>query len=440
MMKSTSISAAVMALSISGVAQNAAAVALDEVLSASGRLAYASYTDSLTTAIALKKAVANLVNNPSEATHQAAKQAWLDSREPYGQTEIYRFQEGPIDDDLSTAEPEDGPEGQINAWPLAEGMIDYVDSTLLYVQAGGDAITTSMPQYASDNANMVADRDFVITKQNIADLNEAMDDGANVTTGYHAIEFLLWGQDTNAKDAVKRDATGGHRSYTDYLTGSGCTNGNCDRRGAYLMAVTDLLVDDLASVSAQWDPAIGSHYTNFVAGSEDSLQKLLNAMGQLSYGELASERIKIALMSDSQEDEHSCFSDNTHRDIVLNAQGVKNIFLSAYNGSSYGAGIYDYMKAKGHGSLADDLAKALESTMNATAVIDRKAKGGKPFDNQIQGTATDKADIQAVVAGLVNQTNIVAQAIDALGYNPDVKDSEVTYASDDALLGDKVAE
>ena len=287
-MNKTGISAALFALGVTGAAQTAQAVSLDDVLAANGHLAYASYTDSLTTAIALRSAVADLVNNPSAATHKAAKDAWLAAREPYGQTEIFRFQEGPIDDNLATADPEDGPEGQINAWPLAEGMIDYVDSGLLYAQAGGDMITTSMPQYSGDSANMIADRSFVISKSNIADLNEAMDDGANVTTGYHAIEFLLWGQDTNIKDGMKRDATGGHRSHTDYVSGSGCSHGNCDRRGAYLMAVADLLVDDLASVSAQWDPEIGSHYANFVEGGDDALQKILNAMGQLSVGWLAS--------------------------------------------------------------------------------------------------------------------------------------------------------
>ena len=145
-------------------------------------------------------------------------------------------------------------------------------------------------------------------------------------------------------------------------------------------------------------------------------------------------------MSDSQEDEHSCFSDNTHRDIVLNAQGVENVFLAAYDDKSYGASIYDYMKAKGQGGVADELARALDGTMNATAVVDQKARNGNPFDNQIQGSAGDKSDIQAVVTSLVNQTNIVAQAIDVMGFNPDVKDPEVTYASDNALLGNKVAE
>ena len=48
-----------------------------------------------------------------------ARKAWLAAREPYGQTEAFRFYGGPIDDAK-------GPEGRINAWPLDEAYIDSV--------------------------------------------------------------------------------------------------------------------------------------------------------------------------------------------------------------------------------------------------------------------------------------------------------------------------
>ncbi len=414
-------------------------VSVNDVLVAHAKMAHANYADTLKDAKALQRAVNAFVANPTPATQEAAKQAWLQSRESYGPTEVFRFRGGPIDDDPSTAEPDDGPEGQINAWPLAEGLIDYVASGQKYQMMGDDMIDTNVQQYNMDNSNLIADKSFKISKQSLADANEMGDDEANVTTGYHAIEFLLWGQDLNVVDGMKRDTSGGLRSHTDYIVGAGCTNGNCDRRGAFLQAATDLLVDDIAAITAEWDPRSGAHYQKFVNSGVEGINKIMTGMGQLSYGELASERIKIALMSDSQEDEHSCFSDNTHRDIVLNAQGVVNAYHNSYAGKSYGPSVHDLLTSV-DADLAKRLNASLEATMASTDAVDQAAKNGMPFDNQIQGSAADKAKIQSVVAGLVAQTNDIAAAIEVLGHDAEVKDEEVTYASDKALLGNKEAE
>lgn len=421
------------------VATASSSVSTGEVLVAHAKMAHANYADTLAGAKALQRAVDSFIANPTAETQMAAKRAWLASRESYGQTEVFRFRGGPIDDDASTAEPDDGPEGQINAWPLAEGLIDYVVSNKKYQMMGNDMIDTHVQQYNLDQTNLIADKSFQISKQSLAEANEMGDDEANVTTGYHAIEFLLWGQDLNIKDAMKRDTSGGLRSHTDYIVGSGCTNGNCDRRARFLKAATDLLVDDIAAITVEWDPQSGAHYQKFVNSGAEGLNKILTGMGQLSYGELASERIKIALMSDSQEDEHSCFSDNTHRDIVTNAQGVENSYHASYNGKKFGPGIHELL-ASVNGDLAARLNSSLATTMNAAHAVDRKAQTGMPFDNQIQGSADDKAAVQQVVVGLVEQTNVIAEAIEVLGHKAEVKDEEVTYASDKALLGNKEAE
>ena len=76
-------------------------------------------------------------------------------------------------------------------------------------------------------------------------LQEAGDIEANVATGYHAIEFLLWGQDLNGTGPGA-----GKRPATDYRRAN-CTGGNCDRRAAYLKAATDLLVSDLEEMVGQ---------------------------------------------------------------------------------------------------------------------------------------------------------------------------------------------
>ena len=55
-------------------------------------------------------------------------------------------------------------------------------------------------------------------------------------------------------------------------------------------------------------------------------------MGALSQGELAGERIAVAYDTKDQEDEHSCFSDNTTVDIVGNTIGIRMIYTGEYDG------------------------------------------------------------------------------------------------------------
>ena len=53
-------------------------------------------------------------------------------------------------------------------------------------------------------------------------------------------------------------------------------------------------------------------------------------MGSLSLGELAGERMKVALEANSYEDEHDCFSDNTHNSHYYNALGIQNVYTGSY--------------------------------------------------------------------------------------------------------------
>src|SRR5690349_14041747 len=79
-------------------------------------LVFANYSDVLTGAQKLKVAIDAFLAAPSEATQQAAKDAWIAARLPYGPSEIFRFYDGPIDN------AESGPESEINSWPLDENF------------------------------------------------------------------------------------------------------------------------------------------------------------------------------------------------------------------------------------------------------------------------------------------------------------------------------
>ncbi len=405
-------------------------VTTDDVVTTNANIAYAVYSDALITAIDMKAHLQALVDNPSADTFAEAKQAWLDAREPYGQSEVYRFRQGPIDavkSDGAMGEEGDGPEGRINAWPLGEALIDYVAAVV-----DGDANPESPANALSSNIIANTTDYPQINKAVLLGLFEHGEDERNVTTGYHAIEFLLWGQDLNQdlSGSGPRDATGGQRPYSDYATTANgnpasCTSGEvaasdeiCARRGAYLLAAADLLIEDLSTVVNSWEPNVGAHYKAFVAGGDVSLAKILEGMGRLSFGELAGERINIALTTDSQEDEHSCFSDNTHRDIYLNAKGIQNSYNANYirvNGEVVeGASIHDLLVVEGYHELANQLRAALERTQAGTAVIDTKAKSGVPFDQLIQ-QGVNQANVVEVINALIDQTEIIEQAISALG-------------------------
>ncbi len=358
-----------------GCGDDGSSIDADPVNQAYAANVYASYSETLGKAQALKTAIDAFVAAPSQTTLDAARTAWIAAREPYGQTEVFRFYQGPIDD------PEDGPEGEINAWPLDEVFIDYVDG-----MPNGGIINNPQAFPA-------------ITKQVIAAQNENGGE-ANISAGYHAIEFLLWGQD--------HSATGpGDRPFTDYTTLA-----NFERRTQYLTAVTELLVDDLTIVADAWTPDGDNYRAAFEAGGTDSVQKMLLGMGSLSGAELSGERMTVALDNRDQEDEHSCFSDNTHRDLRGNAIGIQNVFLGVY-GATDGQGIEDLVRAKDP-ALADRLTASIAASVAAIEAIPT------PFDQAIVSDP-GRAKVMAAIAALRAQTETTVEVAGALGITINLK-------------------
>lgn len=341
-------------------------------------LVYANYSDTIAAAQQMQKAIHAFLAKPSLTTQNAARKAWLDAREFYGQTEAFRFYGGPIDDD-------NGPEGRINAWPMDESYVDYV--------------------VGDDNAGLINNRKLPITKERLAALNEH-DGEENISTGWHAIEFMLWGQDLD-------DHGPGARPYTDFVDGK---KPNADRRRAYLKVVTELLLDDLQSVADQWKPGVKNNFrAAFDQGGDESLRKVFIGLGSLSRGELAGERLEVAMASRDQEDEHSCFSDNTHRDAVTNAQGIQNVWLGHYqrrNGTVLqGPGLRDWVAAQ------DPVIAEKTSLQIAKSVASAQAIPA-PFDQAIQGArdSAARAKIQATIDSLTQQSKDLVDAAKAVGF------------------------
>ena len=371
-----------------------------QVLDNFANIAQATYGDALTTAKDLQKAIAKLLEAPNDVNLAAARNAWIAARVPYQQSEAFRFGNKVVDDW----------EGKVNSWPLDEGLIDYVDASY----------GTDNPENPLFIANIIANTTLkiggetvdttTITKELLADkLQEAGGVEANVATGYHAIEFLLWGQDLNGTDAGA-----GIRPATDYDL-KNCTGGHCDRRATYLKIVTDLLVDDLTDMHQKWDKNGEARKAATGDGAKGGLATIFTGMGSLSYGELAGERMKLGLLLHDPEEEHDCFSDNTHNSHYFDVIGIRNVYLGAYkrtDGSEVkGPSVSDLVRAKAPQADAA-VRKAIETTVEKMAVLKKRAEGGERYDQMIgQGNTEGNAVVQAAIDALIAQAKEFERAM-----------------------------
>ncbi|MEL7107598.1 MAG: imelysin family protein [Pseudomonadota bacterium] len=367
-------------------------------------IALAKYEDSLTTAQTLLTTVNALIDEPSAENLQAAKSAWLAARVPYQQTEVYRFGNAIVDDW----------EGKVNAWPLDEGLIDYVDASY-----GG---ATDENEYAV--LNVIANPSFTLSGETIdaseitpafleGALHEADEVESNVATGYHAVEFLLWGQDLNG-----HGPGAGNRPWTDYAQGDACTGGNCDRRGDYLKAATELLVSDLEWMVAQWQ-AGGDARTQLTADENAGISTILTGMGSLSYGETAGERMRLGVMLNDPEEEHSCFADNTHNDHFYNAVGIRNVYLGSYtriDGSVVSGEALSSLVAAADANTDAEMQSKLNAAVIEMLEMKIAAESGFSYDSMLErGNAKGEALIMGGVNALVDQTRSIERAVAVLG-------------------------
>jgi putative iron-regulated protein len=379
------------------------AAAVKAVLENYADIAQAGYEDARDIAGTLKLAVEALLDKPTEANLLAARAAWIAARIPYMQTEAYRFG-NPIVDDW---------EGKVNAWPLDEGLIDYV----------AEAYGTESPENELYVANVIANTAITIggkkldtakiTKALLAEeLQEAGGVEANVATGYHAIEFLLWGQDLNGTGPGN-----GARLATDF-DAKNCTSGNCARRAQYLRTATELLVDDLAWMADQWKKGGEARKAVTEASEKAGLTAVMTGLGSLSYGELAGERMKLGLMIHDPEEEHDCFADNTHASHFFDALGIRNVYLGSYRRADRslltGPSVSDLVRAKSS-KADDDVRASLDATMQAMNALYLRALTVESYDQMIgEGNEEGNTVVQRVVDALLEQTKAIERAVAAL--------------------------
>ena len=345
-------------------------------------IALAGYEDSLSRAMLLRQAVTDLIETPSDATLAAAREAWRQSRIPYMQTEVFRFGNTVVDDW----------EGRVNAWPLDEGLIDYVVGN-------------------PDAVNVIANRTLLINGTSVtADpidfallqdvLHEAEGIETNVATGYHAVEFLLWGQDLHGTGPGA-----GNRPATDFDPAR-CTGGNCDRRIAYLRTATDLLVADLEWMTDAWRDGGAARTALEDLDAAGVVRVIVTGLGNLAAGELAGARMQVGLELHDPEEEHDCFSDNTHESHYWDAVGLRNVYLARYqrvDGSVIeGPSLSELVRAADP-ELDQTLHDGIDRAIRRVDAIRNAAAGGKAYDQLLdpddpEGGALIGEAIQALIA------------------------------------------
>ena len=367
-------------------------------------IAEAKYKDALTLAKKMHKSIELFMKDPNESNFNEVKDSWLEARTVYQQTEVFRFG-NPIVDDW---------EGKVNAWPLDEGLIDYVDTTNYYPTENDFSNFNVIANKKLKVEGELVDASIINTNLLSSKLHEIGGNEANVAIGYHAIEFLLWGQDLNGTKSGS-----GNRTYTDFDLNN-CTNDNCDRRREYLIAASQLLIEDLQYIHSVWSPK-GKARQDLLNDQKNGLKRILIGMGSLSYGELAGERMKLGLMLHDPEEEHDCFSDNTHNSHYYNVVGINNVFLGKYKnldgkvvtGPSISSllGEVDY-------DLNKKTKKSIKNTLKSMKKIVKSANKGVTYDMLIaEGNEKGNKLIQNAVDSLIKQSKNIELAAAALNIN-----------------------
>ncbi|MFK7992487.1 MAG: imelysin family protein [Granulosicoccus sp.] len=381
-----------------------AAVDRSDVLDTYANIAQAAYQDSLSTAQTLRTTIQILLEIPSEQSLNEAREAWILARIPYQQTEVYRFGNAIVDDW----------EGKVNAWPLDEGLIDYVDGSYGTDSEENGFYTANIIANPSVNINgQLIDANIITPELLSTQLHEAGGIESNVATGYHAIEFLLWGQDLNGSQAGAGD-----RPYTDFDVNN-CSNNHCDRRAAYLTAVTDLLLTDLEYMASAWASGGEARTALGAIGDNAGLATMLTGMGSLSYGELAGERMQLGLMLHDPEEEHDCFADNTSASHFYDGIGIQNIFNGSYqrvDGSTVSGPSLRELLASSDADLSDELGDDIQASVDALQRLLDSQHNGQAYDQLIaEGNTNGNEMVQTAIDALIHQTRNIERAVVALG-------------------------
>ena len=374
-------------------------------------IAQASYGDALLTGRELEVAVQQFLAHPAAASLASARAAWRAARIPYLQTEVFRCG-NPVVDEWDP---------RVNSWPLDAGLIDYVAASYGTKSDNNNFYTANVIANPlldiggiSVDAGNLSPQFLAETLQNIDGVD------TNVATGYHVIEFLLWGQDLHGTHAGA-----GERPWTDYDLAS-CTHSHCERRRTYLESATHLLVSDLDEMVQSWQSGGRAYEALMATGDEGGLATQLTGMGSLAYGELAGKNLRLALLSHDPEAEQDGFSDQTLWSHYYNNRGIRNLWQGRYvhaNGTMVsGPSLETFLRANAPAIHAEMNAKVETTDLAMEALVQQ----GSAYDMLIAaGNSQGETLINNTVQALMEETHSLEKIISTLGLqNVSIKGSD----------------
>ena len=369
------------------------------------------YHSSLESSKKLDDEITKFLSSPTQQKFAQLKETYRKARIHYQQSEVFRF-----------ANPEvDELEGRVNAWPVDESYLDYVAITKNIAKNENSQSSANTKNTHTDNIIASSIIKFAGSQVKIngydtstlRSLHELAGDESKVVTGFHAIEFLLWGQDLNG---FKFGA--GNRQYTDYLP-KNCSGGFCQQRRKLLQAVSNLLVSDLQQMYqlfSSTDSELVKRYSKQPA--TQLLTNVFSGLGSLAYGELAGERIQLGLLLNDPEEEHDCFSDLTHLSHFQNLVGIsKVIFFNEDFNKPKKHSLYNLIKLY-HNSQANNLFDAFNKAHQKMTTLYNTAEKQMSYDMMLdKANPTGKKILTDLVSSLIALSDQIKKSAEVLKLN-----------------------
>ena len=254
-----------------------------------------------------QSSIVTLADHVRSENLSLSKQAWLDAHSAYELTTLHRyFATQLLGEQNSLALMQ--LQYQINHWPIIPGYIDYVngypDSGIVY------------------DINVTLDVDSLREQHGAFDIYE-------VTLGFHVIEFLLWGYDT---DSVARPATDFDAvlELTPEETESGYSLEQLsnNRRRLFLDVAADTLVEDFRALQSLWLTEESSIRQRIESTSGIELIVILaDSMSAMLNQELLLRSLYPMLNGDFVESIQSPYSRSTQNAVSSQLSGLERLLL-----------------------------------------------------------------------------------------------------------------
>ena len=254
-----------------------------------------------------QSSIATLTDQTNIENLNLSKQAWLNAHSAYELTTLHRYYATQLmgeQDSLVLMQLQ----YQINHWPIVPGYIDYVDG---YPDSG-----------IVHDINVNLNADSLREQHGSFDVSE-------VTLGFHAIEFLLWGYDA---DSVARPATDFDAvlELTPKEIESGYTLEQLsnNRRRLFLTVVADTLVNDFLALQSLWlaeEPSISQRIES-ISGTE-LIVILADSMSAMLTQELLQRSLYPMLNGDFVESVQSPYSRSTQNAVSSQLSGLERLLL-----------------------------------------------------------------------------------------------------------------